>query len=1036
MAATHEARLGHMTHRTSLPRPMPGVNPCWHPGLGRTRVHSVLSRAANQQVAATNASNPSKSALARMPKDEVAEKASARGLDTEGNKQAIIDRLVAAYAEEQAQAEADSNSDDPVTYEDLMALSKVELQSQCAAVGLPKSKRTKEQLANSLLETMASGVASPQPGSNAEAGSSNGEVPDQASLEGDGVTGGLGGYDVQRPTAAAILEEISVDDAESVASAYQKLVDLHKVELLQGLLRVMPQVELSQGCSMLGLPRSHRTKAQMAESIVSHLQENASKPAETQDTSDPSGTHPLNTAQVPQSPPQPVERDANVKDVGIPTEGAGDQLMRQRQRLSPVREDLENLNAEEPMGELGLDLPELNPKSARSAVADEDMDTDVDVVAQQRRTDRQPADFADQEDDEVDDVRMDDVLMLDQEPNSEYDLDEEQRPRFSRNADGDLTEANFGNDDDTMGRLEDMGVAASGLVGDDVSRQNQGSAQRRRQASRVAAADIAEDEDDVYGSRATEARSPLASGSDEDDAEGEEGLASSEEEDLPMTAARGYGAEPFDGLQEPDGSEAFLNNAELADGFQTSASSADGAALDEEDVESMSDGAGMTNEQYGKARQQAKKASGDIKTDPGDSAPQLKAKRGKPKGKRATPVPDYVSLSTVSSSSSPFPLKDGNADSQLADPSGLEDHMEDHMEEVDRDAQLSPEADALIDAGVAAIAPGNELLAQDMPSTSTAAEDDTHSLTDAEVSTQSFAGAVEAADPDSDQNIMTDAQLEMSEAITDSDFELPNGGSMSPEGLVDDLAASEAVMTDALAAAQGSVGKAQVEEQPKATSPKASDAPTSSVPEPLAAHASGSTPIDTQQQSAQDLISDLAASEAVMQDGLATAELRSAAARVENNQGLKVDLQQQVQGMGDQLASLEASLQASDKQAGSLQQELASLGNARPDPPAMKVNGRVLNGASTHNLPQGYYYTLTDAPPAAEASQAAAAAAGGQGGTSAQPQPLASSPDGGTDTQTDPDPQGDRAHLASSSQPPSSSAEEEVKCVLRSQGWP
>ena len=55
-----------------------------------------------------------------------------------------------------------------------------------------------------------------------------------------------------------------------------------------------------------------------------------------------------------------------------------------RQRLSPVREDLENLNAEEPMGELGLDLPELNPKSARSAVADEDMDTDVDVVAQQR----------------------------------------------------------------------------------------------------------------------------------------------------------------------------------------------------------------------------------------------------------------------------------------------------------------------------------------------------------------------------------------------------------------------------------------------------------------------------------------------------------------------------------------------------------------------------------------------------------------------------------------------------------------------------
>ena len=63
----------------------------------------------------------------------------------------------------------------------------------------------------------------------------------------------------------------------------------------------------------------------------------------------------------------------------------------------------------------------------------------------------------------------------------------------------------------------------------------QSSAQRRRQASRVVAADIAEDEDDVYGSRATEARSPLASGSDEDDAEGEEGLVSSEEGDLPMT---------------------------------------------------------------------------------------------------------------------------------------------------------------------------------------------------------------------------------------------------------------------------------------------------------------------------------------------------------------------------------------------------------------------------------------------------------------------------------------------------------------------
>lgn len=1524
MAATYEARLSHMTHRSSLSRPMPGVSPCLHLGLGRVKIYSISSRAANQQVTATNASNPSKSALARMPKDEVAEKASARGLKTEGNKQAIIDRLVAAYAEEQAQAEADSNPDGPIAYEDLMALPKVELQSQCAAVGLPKSKRTKEQLANSLLETMASGVASPQPGSNAEADSSR-EVPDQASLEGDGVTGDLERYAIQRVTVAMILVDINVGDAESAASAYQQLVDLHKVEL-------------SQGCSQLGLPKSHRTKAQMAQSIVSFLQENSSDPADVPAASDLYGTDPSKTAQVAQSPPQPVARDANVKDVGIPTEGAGDQPMRQRQRLSPVREDLENLTVEEPVGELGLDLPELNPKSARSAVADEDMDTDVDIVAQQRRTDRQPADLADQEDDEVDDVRMDDVLMLDQEPKPEYDVDEEQRPRLSRDADGDLTEANFGNDDETMGRLEDMGVAASGLVSDDVTRQNQGSAQRRRQASRTAAADIAEDEDDVYGSRATEARSPLASGSDEDDVEGEEGLVSSEEEDLPMTAARGYGAEPFDGLQEPDGSEAFLNNAELADGFQTSASSADGAALDEEDVESMNDGAGVTNEQYGKARQQAKKALGNTALDPSDSPPEPKAKRGKPKGKRATPVPDYVSLSTVSSSSSPFPLKDGGAESQLIDPSGLEDVMESEgadadvgddfaipdwlaakynttakvmpppvaspadptpstgtrvptrmaasafkpmrrkslqkpvanpvdqpsdaampgqMEgaemaqqdllasstqdgtagsaadlmaddtsdpqltdaqldeaaaelspqaaaamdtllsseaspspdpysqgqssdtslesgdlppaEVDRDAQLSPKVDALIDAGVAAIAPENEHVAQDMPSISGAPEDDTHQLTDVEVSTQSFAGAMEAADPDSDQNLMMDAQLDSSEAITDSDFELHNGGSMSEEELVDDLAASEAVMTDALAAAKGSVGKARVEEQLRATSPEASEAPTSSVPQSLAAHVTGSTPGAMQQQSPQDLINDLAASDAVMQDGLASAvdsltgpastaqqaafssygmgadvgdvstpssipdggfiedadlsdaaakhlaaaaeeaahaatpstnggdirdadlsdaaeedlaaaveeaahaaspsaagespdasstaesapqefltsgpadsgavsppsstpdgggflpsddglsdaaaedlaaaaneaahsaanessdaeisgthvspsqdffgkdtaesgtlsppsavpagmrlpnnaisdaaakdltaaadaaaqtaassselqtdadphafssgteqrvdaasvdssssgispprelqtsvasdlseiqllrsqvaakqaalaaletqlgstsasasqnrdqiqqlqlqmtelqdqhvawqqsmldgrlqELRAAAARVENNQALKVDLQQQVQGMGDQLASLEASLQASDKQAGSLQQELASSGNTGSDPPIMKVNGRVLNGASTHNLPQGYYYTLTDAPLTAEASQAAAAAAGGEGGVSAQPQTLASLSDGGNYTQTDP--LGDRAPLAPSSQPPTSPA--------------
>ena len=44
-----------------------------------------------------------------------------------------------------------------------------------------------------------------------------------------------------------------------------------------------------------------------------------------------------------------------------------------------------------------------------------------------------------------------------------------------------MTEVNFGNDDETLGRLEDMGVAGGGLAGGDVSRQNSGAAQRRRQ---------------------------------------------------------------------------------------------------------------------------------------------------------------------------------------------------------------------------------------------------------------------------------------------------------------------------------------------------------------------------------------------------------------------------------------------------------------------------------------------------------------------------------------------------------------------------
>ena len=63
-------------------------------------------------------------------------------------------------------------------------------------------------------------------------------------------------------------------------------------------------------------------------------------------------------------------------------------------------------------------------------------------------------------------------------------------------------------------------------------------------------------------------------------------------------------------MEEPDGSEAYLNNAELADGFQTSGSSADGVALlGEEDVELLNDGAGLTNEQFGKARRLAREES-------------------------------------------------------------------------------------------------------------------------------------------------------------------------------------------------------------------------------------------------------------------------------------------------------------------------------------------------------------------------------------------------------------------------------------------
>lgn len=44
-----------------------------------------------------------------------------------------------------------------------------------------------------------------------------------------------------------------------------------------------------------------------------------------------------------------------------------------------------------------------------------------------------------------------------------------------QNAEGQLTEANFGNDDETMGRLQDMGTPGGGLAEADIVRQNQAS---------------------------------------------------------------------------------------------------------------------------------------------------------------------------------------------------------------------------------------------------------------------------------------------------------------------------------------------------------------------------------------------------------------------------------------------------------------------------------------------------------------------------------------------------------------------------------
>ena len=55
-----------------------------------------------------------------------------------------------------------------------------------------------------------------------------------------------------------------------------------------------------------------------------------------------------------------------------------------RQRRAPVQKDIEAMVDEGPAGELGLDLPEMDPMSSRSATSGNAADVDTDVVAQQR----------------------------------------------------------------------------------------------------------------------------------------------------------------------------------------------------------------------------------------------------------------------------------------------------------------------------------------------------------------------------------------------------------------------------------------------------------------------------------------------------------------------------------------------------------------------------------------------------------------------------------------------------------------------------
>ena len=79
---------------------------------------------------------------------------------------------------------------------------------------------------------------------------------------------------------------------------------------------------------------------------------------------------------------------------------------------------------------------------------------------------------------------------------------------------------------------------------------------------------------------------------------------------------------------------------------------------------------------------------------------------------------------------------------------------------------------------------------------------------------------------------------------------------------------------------------------------------------------------------------------------------------------MQAELQQQVEGMSSQLNSLEACLKASVQQMGSLQLELASLGNPASPAAAIQVNGK-----HPPNLPQGAFFEAADLTSEEEAEQ-------------------------------------------------------------------